>query len=60
MLRKLFSKTPRTAETEPGSGRPEPTESRTYTVGWLLNTDNASIIWDSPKPVRIESQSTDQ
>ena len=61
MLRNLFSKGPRAAEPgpEPSSGRPEPTESRTYTVGWLLNTEQASIIWDSPKPVRIESQSSD-
>jgi hypothetical protein len=61
MLRNLFSKGPRAAETGPeaGSGRPEPSESRTYTVGWLLNTENASVIWDSPKSVRVESQSTD-
>ena len=58
MLRKLFSKGPG-AEAEPTSGGPEPGESRTYTVGWLLNSDNATVIWDSPKPVRIESQSTD-
>lgn len=58
MLRNLFSKGPRTAGTEPSSGPPEPPASRSYTVGWLLNTDNASMIWDSPKPVRIESQST--
>ncbi len=58
MLSKLFSKGPR-AEAEPTSGRPEPSESRTYTVGWLFNSDNASVIWDSPRQVRIESQSTD-
>ncbi len=28
-------------------------------MGWLLNTENASVIWDAPKPVRIESQSAD-
>lgn len=63
MLRNLFSKGPRGAETEaasqPGSGQSEPAESRAHTVGWLLNTDNASVIWDSPRPVRIESQSGD-
>lgn len=59
MLWNLFSKHPRATEAEPRSGQPEPTESRAYTVGWMLNTENASIIWDSPKPVRIESQSVD-
>jgi hypothetical protein len=59
MLWNLFSKHPRATEAEPRSGQPEPTESRAYTVGWMLNTENASIIWDSPKPVRIESQSAD-
>ena len=61
MLRNLFSKGPREneAQVEPGPGRAEPPESRTYTVGWLLNTESASVIWDSPKPVRIDSQSTD-
>jgi hypothetical protein len=58
MLRNLFSKSPPATETEP-SAELEPTKSRTYTVGWLLNTDNASMIWDSPKPVRVDSQSTD-
>jgi hypothetical protein len=59
MLRNLFSKNPPSAETEPSSGRPEPTQSRTYTAGWLLNTEKTSIIWESPRPVRIDSQSTD-
>ena len=59
MFRNRFFKGPRTSETTPPSGRSEPTESRAYTVGWMLNTENASIIWDSPKPVRIESESTD-
>jgi hypothetical protein len=58
MLKNLFSKEP-PAETEPGSTRPEPAESRTYTVGWLLNAETASVIWDTPRPVRIESQSSD-
>lgn len=59
MLKNLFSKG--TAETgaEPSPPPSEPGESRAYTVGWLLNTENASVIWDSPRPVRIESQSTD-
>lgn len=61
MLRNLFSKAPPTAgaAVESTSGRPEPAESRTYTVGWLLSAEPASIIWDTPKLVRIESQSSD-
>jgi len=59
MLKNLFSKNPPTAEVEPGTGSSGPAESRAYTVGWLLNTEQASIIWDSPKPVRTESKSTD-
>ena len=59
MLKNLFSKGAPAAETEPSSARPEPAESRAYTVGWLLNTDNASVIWDSPRAVRTESQSSD-
>jgi hypothetical protein len=59
MLRNPFSRGSRTAETGPDSDRNELGESRSYTIGWLLKTDNASIIWDTPKPVRIDSQSTD-
>jgi hypothetical protein len=61
MLRNPFSKAPRPEEAAPEAPAPraEPGESRAYTVGWLLNTDNASVIWDTPKPVRMESQSTD-
>ncbi|MDB5677960.1 hypothetical protein [Sphingomonas bacterium] len=59
MLRNLFSKSPAAAETEPGSGVPEPAESRSFTVGWLLSTEQASIIWDTPRPVRVESQSNE-
>ena len=59
MLKNLFSKGSGTPEAEPNPAQSEPPESRTYTVGWLLNTENASVIWDTPKPVRTESQSTD-
>lgn len=57
MLRNLFSKA--APATEPNSGGSGSPESRTFTAGWLLNTDLTSIIWDSPRPVRIESQSSD-
>lgn len=57
MLRNPFSKSPRAAEAEPEAA--QSAEPRTYTVGWLLKTEDASIIWDSPKQVRIASQSSD-
>ena len=63
MLRNLFSKAPPAdaaeAAPEPSATRAEPAESRALTVGWLLNTDNASIIWDTPRPVRMDSASSD-
>ena len=57
MLKNLFSKghTP----TEPGPEPAEPGQARSYTVGWLLNTERGSVIWDTPRPVRMESQSSD-
>jgi hypothetical protein len=58
MLRNLFSAGNRTSP-EATPGHPEPAESRSYTVGWLLNSDHGSIIWDTPRPVRMESQSSD-
>jgi hypothetical protein len=59
MLNKLFSKSGSSAEPESAPARCEPAESRTYTVGWMLNTDKTSIIWDTPRPVRIDSTSND-
>ena len=62
MLKNLFSKGHRTDEAEETASRSaatEPGESRNYTVGWLLKTEDASIIWDTPRAARIESQSTD-
>ena len=61
MFKNLFSKGAPTPEppAEPGSTRPEPGESRGYTVGWLLKTEDASIIWDTPRPVRVDAQSSD-
>lgn len=44
---------------QPAPASPAGTALRTATVGWLLNADNASIIWDTPRPVRIDSQSSD-
>src|SRR3546814_11107561 len=61
MLRNLFSKGAGATETEaePSSEGPAASESRAYTVGWLLNVAGASVIWDTPRPVRIESQRQD-
>jgi hypothetical protein len=60
MLKNPFSKSSATEpEPAPASEAPEPGQSRAYTVGWLLNTESASVIWDTPRPVRIESQSSD-
>ena len=59
MLKNLFSRGSPAGEAEPSAGQSAQPQSRTYTVGWLLNTEKTSIIWDSPTPVRIESQSTD-
>lgn len=61
MLRNLFSKgaQPNEPKAESSSSGSEASESRRYTVGWLLNTEDSSVIWDTPKPVRVESQSTD-
>lgn len=59
MFKKLFSRGRQAEEDGQPPERVETTESRAYTVGWLFNTEKSSIIWDSPKPVRIESQSSD-
>ncbi len=57
MLKNLFSRP--AAESAPEPAPVQTGESRHYTVGWLLNTEKGSIIWDTPRPVRIESQSGD-
>jgi len=57
MLKNLFSKGAPAAE--PDAQESGPTESRSFTAGWLLNTETTSIIWDTPRAVRVESQSSD-
>lgn len=59
MLRNLFAKSASRAERNSNTGQSSTGESRAYTAGWLLNGEQATIIWDSPKPVRIGSQSSD-
>jgi hypothetical protein len=61
MLKNLFSKGSHAQEPE-AAAAPQASaaaESRGYTVGWLLKTDEASIIWDTPRPVRVDAQSND-
>ena len=59
MLKNLFSKGAAVAEPSPVAAPTEAAESRAYTVGWLLNAETATIIWDTPRAVRIDSQSSD-
>jgi hypothetical protein len=60
MLRNLFSKDSHSKEVteETRDVQSEASEARNYTVGWLLNTVDASIIWDSPRPLRSESKNS--
>jgi len=61
MFKNLFAKGDLSSREAPQAApvRAEPAEGRNYTAGWLLKTDDASIIWDSPKPVRVPSESGD-
>ena len=56
MLKGLFSKT----ATAPENQEPEEDEkqrsSRGYTVGWLLQAERTSVIWDAPKPFRPDTE----
>lgn len=54
MLKRLFSKGG-TAEPVAAPVDGQTTKSRTYTVGWLLQKEKASMIWDDPRPVRSET-----
>jgi hypothetical protein len=54
-MKRLFSKfapatTDQQANTVPEAGSP-----RSYTVGWLLQMEKTSIIWDAPRPMRPEA-----
>ena len=57
MFKGLFSKGGQAAEAAAPSAA-EPSQPRSYTAGWLLQKETTSIIWDAPKPLTIESQST--
>lgn len=55
MFKGLFSKGGSTTDDAPAPERDDAPKSRGYTVGWFLQTDRTSMIYDSPKPVRTET-----
>ena len=57
MLKNLFSKGGQTAEPAAAPAEAAPAQPRNYTAGWMLQKQKTSIIWDTPRPLRIESQS---
>ncbi|MGX7894617.1 hypothetical protein [Tsuneonella sp. HG222] len=59
MLGKLFGKDPPPEAEAAPPERSGAAEARSYTAGWLLNGEQATIIWDTPKQVRTHSQSAD-
>jgi hypothetical protein len=57
MFDRLFRRTePAQAQPEAGSAQ-EAAPSRTYEVGWLFASDKSSVIWGTPQPIRVDSQS---
>lgn len=54
-MMKFFSKTAPSTEAQPDHPEPKAGPGRTYTVGWLLQVDRTSVIWDSPKQMRSEA-----
>jgi hypothetical protein len=55
MIKSLFSKiVPSTDDQEPNT-EPKAAGARSYTVGWLLQTERTSIIWDAPKQMRSDT-----
>jgi hypothetical protein len=55
MLGKLFGKSGDAQESTAPKEESDPSRNRTYTVGWLLQKDKTSMIWDSPKPMRSDA-----
>jgi hypothetical protein len=55
MFKGLFSKGGDTTEPASTPGEGERGRARTYTVGWLLQKDKTSIIWEAPKSLRKDS-----
>ncbi|MGZ2411471.1 hypothetical protein ACUXST_000868 [Sphingomonas sp. F9_3S_D5_B_2] len=51
---KFFSKlaAPNEAETPKPDAEEKPAKPRSYTVGWLLQVNKTSVIWDAPQPFK--------
>ena len=54
MLKGLFSKGGASTEGAATPEQADPARPRNYTVGWFLQKDKTSIIYDAPKVVRQE------
>lgn len=53
---KFFSRIASSTEPQASTTEPKSGTSRSFTVGWLLQTDKTSIIWDDPKRFRPEHE----
>lgn len=52
MFKSLFAKTESTPDNQEATSEEAARASRGYTVGWLLQVERTSVIWDAPKPFR--------
>lgn len=55
MFKSLFSKTIPNSDDHGPEASEETRTSRGYTVGWLLQVERTSVIWDAPRPFKPES-----
>jgi len=55
MFKGLFSKGGSSTEEGVAPNKGQPPRSRSYTVGWFLQRDKTSIIYDAPKAIRQET-----
>ncbi len=55
MIKSLFSKIAPNTDNEEPSTENKAATGRGYTVGWLLQTERTSIIWDAPKQMRPDT-----
>ena len=56
MLKSLFSKPATATEDQQSQEEAKARASRGYTVGWLLQAERTSVIWDAPKPYRPDTE----
>jgi hypothetical protein len=56
MFKSLFSKTDAVTESQQSEEEEKSRASRGYTVGWLLQAERTSVIWDAPKPFRPDTE----